>query len=100
MEGDGRCGHCEREGLRWVVFLSDGKVWGSSCAKKALGINVGPLKAHAWTASFSPVATRVDCGDVHVLWAHPTAAQTRETVNGHLQLVGGARQEWEKRGWI
>ena len=41
-EGDGRCGHCDREGLRWLAHLSDGTAVGTGCMRKVLGIPNAP----------------------------------------------------------
>jgi len=99
-EGDGRCGLCEREGLRWIAVLSDGSTVGSECAKKATGTKaIAPAKL-AWLAHFEVVAEVVDCGNTHTLWQHRGGVATRETVNGHLSKVGGARADWIADGWI
>jgi len=36
-EGQGICQHCNREGLRWIVILSDGSSVGFDCAKDLTG---------------------------------------------------------------
>lgn len=99
-EGDGRCGHCGREGLRWIAVLSDGATVGTECAKKVTGMKPLAASKLAWLADFELVAEHVDCGAVMGLWQHKRGAATRETRNGHLVAVGGVRAEWVKAGWI
>ena len=104
-EGDGTCRECGREGLRWIVTLSDGTQVGTECTKKLLGVRVTPTK-HQWVTAFVAVAEHVETapnGDTQtwVMWAHKNnPAATRETRNGHLVSVGGVRQDWTKRGWL
>lgn len=98
-EGDGRCGECGREGLRWIARLSDGSGVGLECSKKLLGYRPGP-KTYDWVAHFLPVAEYHDYGNTYVLWRHKTGKETRETLNGHLVAVGGCAQEWVERGWL
>jgi hypothetical protein len=98
-EGDGHCGHCAREGLRWICILSDGSAVGVECAKKVMGFKPAP-KSYAWVSEFEAVAEHTECGQVFVLWQHKSSSQTRYTREGVLVSVGGARQEWEHRGWV
>lgn len=98
-EGDGTCTVCGREGLRWIVTLSDGTQVGTECTKRALGYAITPAK-HKWTTAFRPVAEHTDCGSTYVLWEARTGNGTRETRDGHLTVVGGVRQAWAGRGWI
>lgn len=99
-EGDGRCQACGREGLRWIATLTDGTTVGLECAKKATGLTPPTANQVAWTAHFTPIAQHNDGADAFALWQHVTGQQTRETRNGHLTAVGGARQTWEARGWL
>lgn len=95
-EGDGRCSSCNREGLRWVVTLSDGTMVGTECSKKILGIKVAPAD-HRWTRDFTPADQRTtDGGTIEVLWQHKTRNVTALTRDGHLTTMGGARKEWER----
>lgn len=102
-EGEGRCGACEREGLRWVCVLSDGTEVGTECAKVALGWKPTP-KSYTWTADYTPVAEHTECAGtssevVWVLWQHKSGTATRMTRGGALDTVGGARGVWTQRGW-
>jgi hypothetical protein len=97
-EGDGTCGACGREGLRWVVTLSDGSRVGLECAKKLVGFRPAP-HTYNWVADYEPVAEYRDGRDVFVMWQHKTRNITRETLNGHLHSVGGVRSDWQRRGW-
>jgi hypothetical protein len=96
-EGDGTCGACGREGLRWIARLSDGSGIGTECAKAVLGYTVA-RKDYAWTTDFAPVATVVEYGETLVLWQSKSGSQTRETRDGRLVKVGGARKEWQQEG--
>jgi hypothetical protein len=66
-EGDGRCGHCEREGLRWIVRLSDGSGVGTECAKAVLGWKPAP-RDYKWIIGFSVVAETVAYGETFAVW--------------------------------
>lgn len=96
-EGDGRCGHCDREGLRWVVVLSDGSRYGLNCAKKAFGIKLLPAD-YVWSTGFTPCAEHRHDGRVYVLWSN--GRRTNTTCDGRLIAVGGQHDEWVKNGWI
>lgn len=103
-EGAGECGACDRTGLRWIAVLSDGSHVGLECAKKVMGFRPAP-KAYNWIPEFEIVATKVECAGTSsectwALWQHKTGPQTRETRNGSLATVGGARGDWERRGWV
>jgi hypothetical protein len=98
-EGDGTCATCGREGLRWIVRLSDGSGVGTECAKAVLGHKPAP-KDYNWIADYIAVASVVAYGETMVLWQHRTGSQTRETRNGQLSQIGGARKQWEKEGWL
>lgn len=104
-EGDGTCGHCGREGLRWIATLSDGSRCGLECAKRVLGFKPAPT-AYKWVSDFTQVAEYREVnsyGDtlaVWVLWQHKRGNATRETRDGFLQSVGGMRAAWEARGWL
>jgi hypothetical protein len=96
-EGQGSCGACGREGLRWVAILSDGSAVGLECARAVIGYRPA-RRDYSWMADYRPVAEHRDCGDVLVLWERD--GRTRETANGHLTAAGGVRREWERRGWL
>jgi hypothetical protein len=98
-EGAGRCSACGREGLRWIVTLSDGTQIGTECAKRTLGITVAP-KSYQWVTDYAPVAEHVEDGAVYVMWQRKGGTQTRETRGGTLVSVGGVRQDWAARGWL
>lgn len=95
FDGTGVCGHCGREGLRWVVTMTDGSQIGASCARKAMGIKVSTARL-AWTAKFEVIATHGE----FALWQHVGGVQTRTTQSGVLMAVGGQREEWQGRGWL
>lgn len=104
-EGAGTCLVCGREGLRWVCVLSDGSQVGTECAKPVLGWKPTPQQ-YKWTPDYRPVAEHDD-GElpsggrcIYVLWQHKTGSTTRETRNGRLTAVGGARDDWQRRGWL
>lgn len=70
-EFEGRCGHCGRENVRWIVCLSDGSKVGIECSKKLLGYKIQP-KTYNWMPDFELVATYRDYGAVHALYQHKT----------------------------
>ncbi|AER49192.1 hypothetical protein SEA_KATNISS_80 [Mycobacterium phage Katniss] len=98
-EGTGECPSCGRTGLRWICVMNDGSRAGVECAKKLLGYRPAP-KHYNWVPEFTAVAEYVEAGQTFVLWQHNTSGQTRETRNGILVAVGGARAAWQRRGWI
>lgn len=98
-EGDGECSHCGRPGLRWVAILSNGSRVGVQCARKLLGIPI-LQRNYEWVGAFEPIATHVEHDVHHVLWKHKRYTETRETRNGILHVIGGARTTWERLGWI
>lgn len=90
-EGDGTCGACGREGLRWVATLSDDSTVGMECAKAVMGFKPAP-KDYKWTADYRPVAKHVTgYGAAVVLWEHKIGGPSRLTVDGRLTVVGGAQ---------
>jgi hypothetical protein len=96
---DGECSSCGRTGLRWIATLSDGTVVGLECAKQILGFRPAP-KTYNWIADFTAVAEHVEHEDTWVLWQHKTGTQTRDTRNGVLMNIGGARTDWTRKGWL
>ena len=98
-EGNGYCGACGRENLKWIVTLSDGSEIGTECAKKTLGMTVSPAN-HKWVSDFTAIAEHNDFDVTYVLWQHNTSSATRETRNGHLTIIGGVRKTWTDRGWL
>lgn len=96
-EGDGTCSECGREGLRWIATLTDGTRVGTECAKKVTGCKPAP-KSYTWVTGYTPVAEHTDRDTAWVLWQHQNG-RTALTLNGALWQMGGARQEWTKRGW-
>ena len=100
LEGDGQCGECGRNGLRWLATLSDGTRVGLECAKKVLGFRPKPL-AYDWIADYEISAEHSECGSHYVMWQRKgNPGFTRETKNGSLMQVGGVRADWIKRGWV
>jgi hypothetical protein len=97
-EGLGVCGHCDRDGLRWIVVLSDGSRFGSGCARKALGIKVAP-KDFAWVTNYNVIAEHAEYGVVWTLYRHKRGERTVMARDGHLTTVGGALEEWKREGW-
>lgn len=98
-EYEGRCGSCGRENLRWIATLSDGTEAGLECTKKLLGYRP-TVTNYQWTEHFTAVAEHTESTDVYVLWQAKRGRETRETRNGVLMSVGGARADWQKRGWL
>lgn len=102
QDRDGVCGHCQRENLRWIMVLSDGTKVGSSCMKKVLGWSV-PTKKIDWVVGKTLVATKVFTSGgetvTYTLWT-TEGGRTSEARNGYLNSVGGARADWERRGWL
>jgi hypothetical protein len=98
-EGDGTCTACGREGLRWIVTLSDGTQVGTECTKRVTGAKPAP-KSYTWVGDFRIVAEHDEYGTSYVLWQHKDGRETRETRDGTLTAVGGIRQAWAWRGWI
>jgi hypothetical protein len=98
-EGDGRCGHCGRENLRWIAILSDGNHVGLTCANRIFGWKLAAAD-FSWVADFEMVAEHTEHSVVWALWKHKTRNATRQTRNGHLDMVGGARAEWTRNGWL
>lgn len=110
-EGFGTCGHCDREGLRWIAIVSvDGQTVavGTECAKRVLGWKPTP-KSYAWVEHFTVVAEHTEPyrmygsdapTTTYTLWQHRNGTATRETTNGVLTSIGGVRREWTDRGWL
>ena len=93
-EGFGRCSECEREGLRWIVVLSDGTSVGTECAKRVLGHSVTP-KSYSWMTGFSAVAEHVTKFETAVLYRNDKG-RTALAINGVLQSMGGGAREFER----
>lgn len=98
-EGDGRCGACGREGLRWIAVLSDGTQVGTECAKAVLGYRP-TARDYSWVVDYTAVAEHVEYGVTYIMWQHKRGARTVATRNGVLDTVGGVRAEWTRRGWV
>ncbi|WP_159599131.1 hypothetical protein [Agromyces humi] len=96
-DGDGVCGHCGREGIRWLATFDDGAKVGLQCARKHLGVKVS-VKDVAWSTGFRPVAQHREHGLTFVLWDN--GRMTNTTRNGLLDAVGGERAVWERNGWL
>lgn len=99
-EGGGTCGHCGREGLRWIAVLSDGSRWGTACAKKVLGVVSPSPRNLEWASKYVPVAEHVEGDVTFVMWQQKRGWQTIQTRNGYMTTVGGVRREWERKGWV
>lgn len=98
-EFEGRCGECGRCGLRWVAIMSDGSAVGLECAKKVMGYRPAPAK-YQWVEFYDAIAEHREGAFIHVLWQRKNGHETRETRGGHLVSVGGARRDWQERGWL
>lgn len=102
-EGDGICGHCGREGLRWIVVMSDGSSIGSGCMKRALGIPAPAPKSYSWVSNYDLVDSRETRYDgtyhLHVRKDGRAAVIARN----HVAMVQGPadsiRKEWEGPRW-
>lgn len=92
-EGDGFCGACQREGLRWVVQLSDGSMVGLECAKAVLGFRPAP-KAYKWVEDFRLVGTVSNPYETLGWWERKDGKAGAVTVNGVLKVTGPV--EWAK----
>lgn len=93
-EGMGRCGHCEREGLRWIVVLSDGTSVGTECAKRVLGYTLKPA-SYTWMTGYAPIAEYSNKWETAVVYAN-AAGRTNLVVNGHLQVIGAGMREFTR----
>lgn len=102
-EGTGECLHCGREGIRWIVVLSDGSRVGLSCARKAMGYRVAP-KQYNWIPDFVVYAEIEERGVFHRLWHHKDQPRlVRWTINLGVQAIGDRRfieDGWRQRGWL
>jgi hypothetical protein len=100
-EGTGTCGHCGREGLRWIAVMSDGSMIGTSCAKKLMGFNVTAktvtdLKGFVVTAEW-----RNRFNDLYVLWYSTERDTYAETLaNGKVRFGQVVAKQWQSDGWI
>lgn len=97
-EGDGRCGHCGREGLRWIAVLSDGSKCGTECAKRVLGYAPAP-KSFNWIAGCEVIAEHADKWTTSVVYRN-AAGRTFLAENGVLMVIGGGLAEFERRTTI
>ena len=91
-EYEGTCSICGKEGVRWVVIMSDGSRVGGECAKKLLGWKPS-ARNYSWVTNLSPVSTRVvPCLGNVVLWESKSKAYGVISVNGNKQASGSF--EW------
>lgn len=98
--GEGRCSACRRNGLRWVVTLSDGSQVGTECTVALIGRKVSLAGLREWVPMFRIVAEHTDTdGAHHVMWQRINGSRTCETVDATLVSVGGVRAAWAARGW-
>jgi hypothetical protein len=67
-EGSGTCQECQRDGLRWIVVLTDGAHLGMECTKRVLGYAV-PRKAVQPLAGLTVTETAVRHGETWTLYA-------------------------------
>lgn len=86
-EGAGRCGACQREGLRWVAQLSDGSHVGLECAKKVLGFRPAP-KAYNWIADYTLTGTHTTPWETVGFWTSKDGRSAAITVNGAAHQFG------------
>lgn len=91
-EGFGVCGHCGREGLRWIVVLSDGTSLGSGCMKKVLGWNVAPKKIQ-WAAGYEK---SLDLAENLALYTHKARPEFGVIARGPFLQASGPT-EWLRR---
>ena len=94
-EGFGRCGHCGREGLRWIAVLSDGTACGTECAKRVLGYAPAP-KSFNWIAGCEVIAEYSDKFETAIVYRN-THGCTLMATNGHLVVIGNALAEFNRR---
>ena len=88
-EGDGTCLACGREGLTWVVVLSDGSRVGVECAKPILGFKPAP-KSYVWSRDFTGRGFTVNGGGQTVrVWERNDGRAFALTVDGVLVSSGG-----------
>jgi hypothetical protein len=81
-EGDGTCLACGREGLRWILVLSDGSRVGSECAKAILG-------SYTWINDYTALGYTVNPqGECVRVWKHKRANAFALTVDGVMRLSG------------
>lgn len=90
-EGEGRCGACDREGLRWVAQLSDGSNVGLECAKRVLGFKPAP-KSYNWQADYTLKGTLSKGAEFFGVWIHTNGRAAAITRNGVMVCNGPA--EW------
>lgn len=97
-EYEGTCGACGKQGVRWIVTLSDGSTVGGECAKRILGW--APTKAsHGWVTGMIPVQEATSFGDHWVLWQAKKGYKSVISRNGYAQAVGGTNamlREWPR----
>lgn len=94
-EGFGRCGHCDREGLRWIIRLSDGSGVGTECAKRVLGFAPSP-KSYNWVAGCEVVAEHSDKWETATVYRN-AKGRTILAVNGHAVVIGAGLVEFNRR---
>ena len=92
-EYEGTCGACGKEGVRWVVTLSDGSRVGGECAKKLLGW-APTAKKFSWVTGLTPLVEEMIDGEAIVVWANQTRTRGGISINGHPQMFGPL--EWIK----
>ena len=100
-EYEGTCSHCGREGLRWIVVMSDGATIGSGCMKKALGIPAPAPASYRWVSNYTMTAEYVNrAGQSYALWQHRNKVQGCISINGNQQVIGGyaaIEKEWHEK---
>lgn len=98
-EGDGHCGHCQRDNLKYVAHMSDGAMVGLSCARKLMGVRITNRDV-AWTAGYKVIATRTEGVHFFALWInedkHVYVTQNGyRTDHGYIHL-----SKWKNKGWL
>ena len=86
-EYEGTCSACGKEGVRWIVSLSDGSHVGGECAKKILGWAPTP-KTFSWVTGMTAIVEEIIDGQSVVVWQDQGATRGAISVNGHLQQSG------------
>jgi hypothetical protein len=95
-EYDGTCGTCGREGLRWIVVLSDGSRVGVECTKRVLGWKPAP-RDYTWVAGMTVAAEATRYGATFAVWAPATGHRFIVTQDGRPVASGPetfARQQF------
>ena len=87
-EYDGTCTMCGKEGVRWIVVMSDGSRVGGECAKKLLGWKP-TAKNFSWVTGMKPAFNVFVLGYGNVVvWKSKNQVTGAISVNGHPMMFG------------